>query len=92
MLQSVDVGRRWLAGYRGIAPDALLDELVALAATLCGLRILHLNATPCGGGVSELLRSAVPPRESSRCRSLWSSPGSARFHRRNAQAITPSRP
>jgi trehalose synthase len=60
MLQRVDVGERSLAAYRGVAPDELLDELVELAAPLRGARVLQVNATPYGGGVSELLRSTVP--------------------------------
>ena len=60
MLDLVDVGRRSLAAYRGVAPDETLDEIVRLADHLEGARVLHLNATPYGGGVSELLRSAVP--------------------------------
>ncbi len=60
MLQQIDVGERTLAAYRGIAPDDLLDHLAAHAAALRGVRILHVNATPYGGGVSELLRSTVP--------------------------------
>ncbi|HUP31526.1 MAG TPA: glycosyltransferase [Gaiellaceae bacterium] len=60
MLETVDVGERSLAGYRGVAPDGLLDELEAVAEPLRGLRVLQLNATPYGGGVSELLRSGVP--------------------------------
>ncbi|MDO8632663.1 MAG: hypothetical protein Q7R41_19445, partial [Phycisphaerales bacterium] len=60
MLEFVDVGRRSLAAYRGVVPPAILDELELLAGDLRGLRILHLNATPYGGGVSELLRSVVP--------------------------------
>lgn len=60
MLQSVDVGERFIEDYRGIATDELLDELLPVARDLQGLRILNLNATPYGGGVSELLRSTVP--------------------------------
>ena len=60
MLQRVDVGDRSLTAYRGIAPDSQLDELYQEAEALRGLRVLHLNATPYGGGVSELLRSTVP--------------------------------
>lgn len=60
MLQQVDVGERTLDAYRGIAPADLLDELETQAAGLRGARILHVNATPYGGGVSELLRSTVP--------------------------------
>ena len=60
MLQTVDVGERSFAAYRGVAPDTLLHELESVAESLRGLRVLHLNATPYGGGVSELLRSGVP--------------------------------
>lgn len=60
MLETVDLAERKLDAYRGIAPDAILDELVSHAAELRGARVLHVNATPYGGGVSELLRSTVP--------------------------------
>lgn len=60
MLQRVDVGERSLSSYRGIAPDGLLAQVREQAKQLQGARVLHLNATPYGGGVSELLRSLVP--------------------------------
>ena len=60
MLASVDVGASSLASYRGLAPDDLLDAVADAASALRGARVLHLNATPYGGGVSELLRSVVP--------------------------------
>lgn len=60
MLETVDTGERSLSSYRGIAPEGTLDELARLATDLRGARVLHLNATPYGGGVSELLRSVVP--------------------------------
>ncbi len=60
MLTNVDVGRRSLSSYRRIAPDELLDKLTESARDLQGVRVLHVNATPYGGGVSELLRSLVP--------------------------------
>ena len=60
MLQFVDVGPRSLESYRGIAPDHLLDDLLAVADDLKGVRVVHVNATPYGGGVSELLRSTIP--------------------------------
>jgi trehalose synthase len=58
MLPSVDVGERFVEDYRGIITDELLDELHQVARDLRGLRVLNLNATPYGGGVAELLRSA----------------------------------
>ena len=60
MLQTVDVGERSLASYRDIAPEEALEEIVRRAENLRGARVLHLSATPYGGGVSELLRSLVP--------------------------------
>ncbi|MCC7240803.1 MAG: glycosyltransferase [Acidobacteria bacterium] len=60
MLELVDVGPRSLDAYRGVAPDAVLDDLRRVATDLRGARVLHVNATPYGGGVSELLRSGLP--------------------------------
>jgi trehalose synthase len=60
MLQEVAVGRWSLDAYDGIAPAAVMQELRQLARELDGARILNVNATPYGGGVSELLRSSVP--------------------------------
>lgn len=60
MLQTVDVGQLSLEAYRGVAPDAALEEIERCAESLRGARVLHLNATAYGGGVSELLRSIVP--------------------------------
>jgi trehalose synthase len=60
MLQQVDVGARSIGAYAGVAPDDILSEVERIANDLRGVRVLHLNATPYGGGVSELLRSIVP--------------------------------
>jgi trehalose synthase len=59
-LQAVEVGERSLASYFNVAPVHILEALDREAERLRGARILHLNATPYGGGVSELLRSSVP--------------------------------
>jgi trehalose synthase len=60
MLQKVTVGRWSLSAYEGIAPEAVVERLREHARLLDGARILHVNATAYGGGVSELLRSSVP--------------------------------
>lgn len=60
MLRSVEVGAQRLHRYRRSAGTEKLEALRALAAPLRGARVLHLNATPYGGGVAELLRSEVP--------------------------------
>ncbi|HSL65059.1 MAG TPA: glycosyltransferase [Gaiellaceae bacterium] len=59
-LETVEVGERSLAAYFNVAPVHVLEALDREAERLRGARILQLNATPYGGGVSELLRSGVP--------------------------------
>lgn len=71
MLEGVDVGENTLASYRGVAPDELLDAVSRAATALRGARVLHLNATPYGGGVSELLRSVVPLLNDQGLRAEW---------------------
>lgn len=60
MLELVEVGDRSIDHYTNVAPEEQLAEVRRLAAKLRGARVLHLNATPFGGGVSELLRSTIP--------------------------------
>lgn len=60
MLRLVEVGAQHLEHYRRSAGNGVIDVLRAKAAGLRSARILHLNATPYGGGVAELLRSEVP--------------------------------
>ena len=60
MLQTVDVGIESLDNYKSVIGAAKVNEIRELARELCGARILHLNATPYGGGVSELLRAELP--------------------------------
>ena len=60
MLQKIDIGVQTLDAYRDLIDGALLDEVRWLAERLRGARLLHVNATPYGGGVSELLRSLLP--------------------------------
>ena len=60
MLESVDVGKRAVADYEATAGPESVERLRTLAEPLRGARVLHLNATPYGGGVAEILRSEVP--------------------------------
>jgi len=60
MLESVDVGRQSISDYEATAGREVIERLRSLAEPLQGARILHLNATPYGGGVAEILRSEVP--------------------------------
>jgi len=60
VLESVDVGKRAVADYEASAGREAVERLRELAEPLRGARVLHLNATPYGGGVAEILRSEVP--------------------------------
>ena len=46
--------------YRMIETRGGIDEVVSLGEALKGLRICHINSTPFGGGVAELLVSYIP--------------------------------
>jgi trehalose synthase len=59
MLNLVDIATEPLEEYVPIIGDAQAQRLRELAERLSGYRILHVNATPYGGGVSELLRSSL---------------------------------
>ncbi|MGB3635345.1 MAG: glycosyltransferase [Rubrobacteraceae bacterium] len=60
MLESVDVGQQFVGDYEATVGKEVIERLRLLAEPLRGMRILHLNATPYGGGVAEILRSEVP--------------------------------
>jgi trehalose synthase len=60
LLHRVDLGDLSIEPYREIVGDDEIARLRRLAEPLRGLKLLHLNATSYGGGVSELLRSVVP--------------------------------
>ena len=66
MLPRVAVGRHCcaqstdLANYRPLVGDDMIDEIIALAGQMNGLRICQVNATAAGGGVAELLARMIP--------------------------------
>jgi trehalose synthase len=60
MLETVDIGTQHIEHYKDAAGTDAIAELRTLASSLSGARILHLNATPYGGGVAEILRSEIP--------------------------------
>ena len=60
MLQQVETLQINLENYYPLLDEETISDLERLANRLCGLRVAHLNATPIGGGVAEILRSLVP--------------------------------
>ncbi len=59
-MQRVAPTPRSIASYRGEATPESITELEDMAQELKGLRVLHVNATPVGGGVAEILHSEIP--------------------------------
>ncbi len=49
-----------ITSYQDDASPEALAELERIAESLRGLRVLHVNATPVGGGVAEILQSEIP--------------------------------
>ena len=60
MLETVDVGAQSIDRYCASAGEDAVEAARALAVPLRGTRVLHVNATPYGGGVAEILRSEIP--------------------------------
>jgi len=60
MLQKISLGVKEIDRYRFLLSSELIHEIKSLARDLKGLRLCHINATPFGGGVAELLFSYVP--------------------------------
>ena len=60
MLHKISLGTGNLDKYRMIETRGVIDEVVRLGEELKGLRVCHINSTPFGGGVAELLVSYIP--------------------------------
>lgn len=60
MLQAVDVETQSIEAYEPMIGAEAVQALLELGRELAGARVIHLNATAYGGGVSELLRSMLP--------------------------------
>jgi trehalose synthase len=60
MLYKISLGTSDINKYRLIQSRELIDEVVKLGRDLKGLRLCHINSTPFGGGVAELLVSYIP--------------------------------
>lgn len=60
MLILVKTSIQKLEKYKSIISNSLYREINDLARTLKGLKIVHINSTPRGGGVAEVLKSLVP--------------------------------
>jgi trehalose synthase len=71
MLGSVPFSPKTLEDYRPVIGDDRVEEIRALAASLAGARILHINSTSFGGGVAEILATLVPLMNDVGLRAEW---------------------
>ncbi len=60
MLPLVKTPIKELKEYKSLIPKQLLSEIIEISKSLKGLKVFHVNATPRGGGVAEILKSLVP--------------------------------
>jgi len=71
MLNKISLGTSDIDKYRLIGHRELIDEVVSLGEELKGLRLCHINSTPFGGGVAELLVSYIPLLRSLGIKADW---------------------
>ncbi|MCZ6865831.1 MAG: glycosyltransferase [Dehalococcoidia bacterium] len=60
MFHRVDLALAPFEPYAELLDPNLTENLRSLAQEMRGARIVHVNSTPVGGGVAEILRSLVP--------------------------------
>ena len=60
MLEKLSLSTKDIKKYRLLLESGVIDEVEELARDLKGIRICHINSTPFGGGVAELLFSHIP--------------------------------
>lgn len=71
MLPKVKTKVQKLEKYKGIIKESLFAEIKKLSKELKGLKIIHINSTPEGGGVAEILKSLVPLMKGAGLRVDW---------------------
>jgi trehalose synthase len=60
MLPLVQTPTQKLEKYKSLISKELFEEIKKTAKKLRGLKIFHVNSTPRGGGVAEVLKSLIP--------------------------------
>lgn len=49
-----------IEAYQSVVGEGVIHQIYQVASTLKGARIIHINSTPQGGGVAEILEKLVP--------------------------------
>ena len=71
MLPQVKTSIQKLEKYKGIISDSIFEEINDLAENFKGLKVVHINSTPRGGGVAEVLKSLVPLMKGMGMKAEW---------------------
>ncbi len=71
MLPKVKTPTRRIEKYKGIIPSHLFKEIKKIAKDLKGLKVVHVNAAPRGGGVAEIIQSLVPLMKGVGLKAAW---------------------
>lgn len=71
MLKLVRVKKRSIKEYEKIVGKRAITKIKKLAAGLKKKRVIHINATPVGGGVAEILKNLVPLMKSCGIKTRW---------------------
>jgi len=71
MLPLVKTNRQKLEDYKELISEEFFQEIKDLAKSFKGLKVFHVNATPRGGGVAELLKSLVPLMKGAGIKAEW---------------------
>lgn len=70
-LQKIKTAKKLYGPYCELVDATMCDEILYLAKILRSRRIVHINSTPKGGGVAEILSSLVPLTESFGIKTDW---------------------
>ncbi len=71
MLPKVKINSQKIDKYKKIISESLFKEIKFLSEELKGLKIIHINSTPAGGGVAEILKSLVPLMKGAGLETSW---------------------
>lgn len=71
MLPKVETLIQKLEKYKNIVSDSLFEEINTLAKDFKGLKVVHINSTPRGGGVAEVLKSLIPLMKGAGIKAEW---------------------
>ncbi|MEE8131454.1 MAG: glycosyltransferase [Candidatus Paceibacterota bacterium] len=71
MIKKVSLSKKNIKDYKSVAGATIIRQLKKNSRALKGKRIVHINSTPRGGGVAEILSSLVPLQQSLGIKASW---------------------